>query len=153
MDEVSKKELGARLKIAIKNSGKTQKEIANLLGISENALVNYVKGKRVPDAILAYKIAQLCDIDLVWLFLGKESSSNNISDLNILKDQAKEQEIEQLKQEIANLKKELKKIDHDIEKDIPHLQALERRIKELELENSLLMEQIKLLKKIALKKA
>lgn len=45
-----------RLKRARKASGKTQKEIADILGITESTYCGYETGKRRPDAI---KIAQL----------------------------------------------------------------------------------------------
>ena len=63
--------LGDRIRQAIKQSNYTQKQIASLIGLSENSLVNYIKSKRIPDAITVTKIAQLCDVSVSWLLTGK----------------------------------------------------------------------------------
>ena len=51
------KTLADRLKIAIHNSGMTQREVAEKSGITEVSLSKYVKGQRVPKAPVLGKIA------------------------------------------------------------------------------------------------
>ena len=65
--------LGERIRHAIKESGRTQKDVAKLVGIAENTLVNYIKGKRIPDAETVAKIGGLCGVSLDWLITGKGS--------------------------------------------------------------------------------
>lgn len=62
---------GHRLKICLKANKISQKDAANSLGIGENTLLNYVKNRRIPDACLALKISQMCDVSLEWLISGE----------------------------------------------------------------------------------
>ena len=62
---------GARLKQIINESTFTQKEIANELGISENALTNYIQGRRSPNVLLVAQLAGMLNINLNWLLLGE----------------------------------------------------------------------------------
>ncbi len=59
--------LGNRVKQAILVSGKTQKELAEGLGISPNSLTNYAKGKSTPSVELIYKMAGICGVNALWL--------------------------------------------------------------------------------------
>lgn len=59
--------LGNRVKQTILVSGKTQKELAKELGISPNSLTNYAKGKSVPSVELGYKMANICEVNPLWL--------------------------------------------------------------------------------------
>lgn len=68
--------IGQRIKETIVSSGKTQKEYAKLLGISENSLTNYVNGKRIPDALLIAKICLISKIPPAWI-LNIDKSLNN----------------------------------------------------------------------------
>ncbi len=45
-----------RLNEAIKNSGYTQKEIANMLNISEGNITNWKKGDNLPSIEIFYKL-------------------------------------------------------------------------------------------------
>jgi transcriptional regulator with XRE-family HTH domain len=64
------KQFGQRLKIAIKNAGFTQRQISELLQVSDDTITNYVKGRTKPNAVLAGKLANLLNIDLQWLLTG-----------------------------------------------------------------------------------
>jgi len=64
-------ELGNRIESAIKASPYTKNEFCAKLDISVSGLANYTKGKRIPDALLVAKIAQLCNVDLTWLLIGE----------------------------------------------------------------------------------
>lgn len=65
-----------RLKEAIKNSPSTQKRIAKLSGISENTLVNYVQGRRVPDIEVASRLCYSLKISLHWLVFGMKKDGD-----------------------------------------------------------------------------
>ena len=54
--------LKEKLRTARKAAGKTQKEIADLLGISESAYCGYETGKRQPDAVKIKKIASFLNV-------------------------------------------------------------------------------------------
>lgn len=63
--------LNERLKTARKKTGRTQSELAKLLGINESTIKRYEKdASRIPVSIVS-KIALLCDEDEIWLFTGK----------------------------------------------------------------------------------
>lgn len=62
MANISKKLKDARLK-----SGLTQDEAATKMGIHKNSLINYEKGRRVPNAKLVGLFAQLYGVDSDWL--------------------------------------------------------------------------------------
>jgi|GEM_PF-3514767 len=63
--------IGSRLKQIINESTYTQKEIANELDISENALTNYIQGRRSPNVLLVAQLAGMLNINLNWLLLGE----------------------------------------------------------------------------------
>ncbi len=73
------KQLGERIKTAIKKSRFTQKGTAKLLGISENGLSNYITGKRIPDIILIYHFCELCNCSIEWLVSGENIKTNVIA--------------------------------------------------------------------------
>ncbi|KYG91232.1 hypothetical protein A0U40_15995 [[Bacillus] sp. KCTC 13219] len=65
---------GERLKIALKDAGYTQKKATESLGLSKNAITNYVAG-RIPDAQILYKLARLCSVSMEWLLTGDDDYS------------------------------------------------------------------------------
>lgn len=68
---VMSNEFGDRLKECLKNIGYTQKRATEELGLSKNAIANYVAG-RIPDALILYKIAKLCSVSMEWLLTGHD---------------------------------------------------------------------------------
>ena len=56
-----------RLKQARKAAGKTQKEIAGALGITESTYCGYETGKRRPDALKIPEIARALDVSTDYL--------------------------------------------------------------------------------------
>ena len=50
--------LGERIRFYRQQAGLTQKELANLCGVSESAIRNYELGNRVPDFLTLHKIAE-----------------------------------------------------------------------------------------------
>lgn len=60
-----------RFKSLCESSGKTQKELAKALEISEAALVNY-KRERVPEADALLRISNYFEVSIEWLLTGIE---------------------------------------------------------------------------------
>ena len=65
-----------------KENGKTQKEIALYLKISQQAYANYESNKREPDIDTLIKIADYFDVSVDYL-LGKSENKNKPADENI----------------------------------------------------------------------
>lgn len=65
---------GKRLKKALKQAGYTQAKATEELGLSKNAITNYVSG-RIPDTLILYKLANLCNVSMEWLLSGKETKA------------------------------------------------------------------------------
>lgn len=63
--------IGERIRLAIRCRGITQKELAKKIGISENALVNYVNNKRDPSLKTITKIADICYVEPSWIADGR----------------------------------------------------------------------------------
>jgi SOS-response transcriptional repressor LexA len=59
------------MEIALSKKGYTHKEATELLGVSKNVLSNYKKGQ-LPNAAILMKLAELCDVSIDWLLLGKK---------------------------------------------------------------------------------
>ncbi|OGV08673.1 MAG: hypothetical protein A2499_04885 [Stygiobacter sp. RIFOXYC12_FULL_38_8] len=64
-------EIGARIREAIKKKGFKQKFVAEKIGISEDSMVNYIKGRREISIDNVKKIAQLCDVPYEYLINGE----------------------------------------------------------------------------------
>ena len=129
--------IGQRIKKYRKSKGLKLREFAKLIGIAQGTLSDIENNKYIPSGDTLSKIVRETDINPSWLLIGQGGMV--IGEI---------EEAEQLRQELAHLKEELKKIDHEDEKDAAHLQALENRIRELELKNAELVGQIKLLKEL-----
>ncbi|WP_286209329.1 helix-turn-helix transcriptional regulator [Dubosiella newyorkensis] len=72
-------ELKMTLKAARVNRGLSQKEASSLLGISEDTLSNYERGKSYPDVILLKKIEELYQVSynsLIFLPVNNGLSVN-----------------------------------------------------------------------------
>ena len=67
-----------RFKSLCESSGKTQKELAKLLEISEPALINY-KRERVPEPEALLRIAKFFDVSIEWLLTGSDLTSTKNS--------------------------------------------------------------------------
>lgn len=68
---------GERLKVALKKAGYSQKSATEKLGLSKNALTNYVAG-RIPEALILYNLSQLCSVSMEWLLTGKEEFDESL---------------------------------------------------------------------------
>ncbi|RPF46819.1 DNA-binding XRE family transcriptional regulator [Thermodesulfitimonas autotrophica] len=63
---------GRRLKQALKEAGLTQKEAARTVGVTEQAMSNYVSG-RIPEARILYRLARLCGRPMEWFLADEEN--------------------------------------------------------------------------------
>ena len=66
-------ETAERIRVAIEASGKTQREIAQLAGITEITLSRYVNGSREPRAMILEKILSACDAKKVCILTEDEA--------------------------------------------------------------------------------
>lgn len=64
-----------RLKSARKKAGLTQDELAELAGISKRALVGYEKNAEKIQVGVLCKIAEICNISLIWILTGQEGAA------------------------------------------------------------------------------
>lgn len=55
----------------IRDAGYKQKEVAHEFNISENGLVNYLKGSREPPVTLLYDITHMCKSSVEWVITGE----------------------------------------------------------------------------------
>lgn len=74
----NRKQLGLRLKEAIRWAGTTQKKLSEHIGISPDTMTNYVKGATTPDALTLYRLAYALGVSMEWLIAGEGSGPNNI---------------------------------------------------------------------------
>ena len=65
-------ELSERIKQAVEKSGKTQRQIADAVGITDGSMSRYVRGWRIPKATIIPKLAEVCGVSVEWLQTGKE---------------------------------------------------------------------------------
>ncbi|MBI5788152.1 MAG: helix-turn-helix transcriptional regulator [Candidatus Schekmanbacteria bacterium] len=72
---------GTRIKEIRKILGESQEVFAKKLGISKGALQNYENGEREPTASIIFKIAEVGNVSLDWLFTGKEPVISSSVDL------------------------------------------------------------------------
>ncbi len=67
MDIRKRDDFPMKLKILRLEQGKTQEEIAQMLGISRGCLANYETGKRQPDQEMLKKLAELLGVSVDFL--------------------------------------------------------------------------------------
>ena len=65
-------DLSNRIRQAIEKSGKTQRQIADAIGITEVSMSRYTHGERTPKATIMPKLAEACGVSVEWLQTGKE---------------------------------------------------------------------------------
>lgn len=71
--------ISQRLKDARIKSGMTQDEAAEKMGIHKNSLINYEKGRRVPNARLIATFAGIYGVDSDWLIQSEGGPMPGIS--------------------------------------------------------------------------
>ena len=75
--------IGERIAVLLKNEGVSQKELAQLVGITESALSRYIKGERQPKLEVIANLATALNTTSDYLISGneEETSFNNLSRL------------------------------------------------------------------------
>ena len=63
--------MNERLRYIMKSKGLTQKQFAESIGITQNAVTNYVTGRRTPSAGLLNNICKTHSVNEVWLRTGE----------------------------------------------------------------------------------
>lgn len=71
--------ISQRLKDARIKSGMTQDEAAEKMGIHKNSLINYEKGRRVPNARMIATFAEIYGVDSDWLIQSENGPMPGIS--------------------------------------------------------------------------
>lgn len=69
-----------RLRDSLKNAGYSITRATEELGLSKNAITNYMRG-RIPTGEILYKLSQLCGVSMEFLLTGKEII--NLADLSV----------------------------------------------------------------------
>ena len=75
--------INLKLIALLKEKNITQKELAELTGMTESAISHYVKGDRVPRGVNLLKIAQVLGVSADYLFGNDGTGQNN--DFKIVK--------------------------------------------------------------------
>lgn len=68
--------LGRRITELLKMKGITQRELAEMIGVTEGSMARYIKGDRVPKALVVENIARALDTTALYLF-GLENESKH----------------------------------------------------------------------------
>jgi transcriptional regulator with XRE-family HTH domain len=72
MDKKNRQEIAKRIQQIMKQAAVTQKELAELLGISQPAISLYLQGRMPPGDVLL-QIARLGNSSVEWLLTGTET--------------------------------------------------------------------------------
>lgn len=73
-------DLSEKMRRLVEQDGRSQKDIAKELNISESALSRYLKGEREPHADVLVKMARYFNVNVEY-FYGKEQAPENFSTL------------------------------------------------------------------------
>lgn len=65
------KSTGERIKVLLKEKKMTQKQLAELSGVTESALSHYIKGDRIPSGVASVNVAYALSTTVNYI-LGKE---------------------------------------------------------------------------------
>ena len=65
------KSTGERIKTLLKEEKMTQKQLAELSGVTESALSHYIKGDRIPSGVVSENVAYALSTTVNYI-LGKE---------------------------------------------------------------------------------
>ena len=75
---INKKEIARRIQQIMDDTGITQQELADLMGISQPAVSLYLKGRMPPPAVLL-QIARLGETTVEWMLTGEKGNEGNSS--------------------------------------------------------------------------
>lgn len=95
-----------RFDFLIKQSGMTQREVAESIGITQSAVNHYKSGRSEPKSMELYKISKLFGKPIEWLLMGDNIKTEDTA-LQIWRDRAilAEQKLEMLKSGMEGLLK------------------------------------------------
>ena len=108
--------ISERFKTVRKQSGMNQKDFAEKLNVTQSVVSDIERGSREPSRSTIITLAEVFNIDLNWLLLGK-GSDPEISQKQINEDpkvQELETEIRELKKSIDQLEKENNELSHEL---------------------------------------
>ena len=71
---LKKKEISARISLAVERSGRKAKDIAAALGVSEVTMSKYVNGISTPKNDYLLTLAQELNVSVSWLLSGEEDT-------------------------------------------------------------------------------
>ena len=71
----------ARIQEALADKGMTAKELSNATGVSQASLSQYINGSHVPSSFSSKKIADVLEVDPLWLMGFDVSKKNETSRL------------------------------------------------------------------------
>jgi transcriptional regulator with XRE-family HTH domain len=69
-------DIGNRIKLQLRSSGMSQKELAKRTGITEISLSRYINGIRTPRTDIAIKIAEALGCSCAYILIGDETTQN-----------------------------------------------------------------------------
>ena len=109
-------DLGGRIRFLRKYKNLSQKELADLIGVTAQTVHKYERGYRVPTADILIKIGELLDCnDFGWLLTGQNST---ISDVGSICPVACNEEMQLLCARIKGLMESDKKLGSFIESSL-----------------------------------
>lgn len=76
-----KQEIGYRLKLLREQSGHTQEEIAQKLGINRSSLTRYENGERVPKANELISLSKLYNTTIDYILTGSKIKEHNMLEM------------------------------------------------------------------------
>lgn len=96
----------SRFRELLESCGKTQKEVAEALGLSEGALINY-KRESVPKSMELLAISRFFGVSMEWLLTGEGAAGGNSTDAAVWRQKCQEAErrLEGLKSGVLTLVK------------------------------------------------
>lgn len=113
--------VGDRISLKIKQLELKQIEVSAKIGISKNALSNYISGKRLPDTLAIYKLAKFFSVSIEWLLTGIHS------EVEVQKNTSDEEDLLSLFRKLP-YKEQLKAIGY-LESKVDDLNSLNKKDK------------------------
>ena len=86
--------VGVRIISRLKELGLKQADLCRESGISSNAISQYCTGKRVPDTAALLKIASVLKTSMEWILTGKDTTSENTTNVRLVCDGAELSQVE-----------------------------------------------------------
>jgi transcriptional regulator with XRE-family HTH domain len=71
--------IAARIADVMNQMGYNQQQFAEILGITQPAISNYLKG-RIPPAQVLLRLAKLAQVSVDWILTGEDKPADRVSD-------------------------------------------------------------------------